>query len=374
MRRIALVAHWDWVLFNYWLRLARRLQALGCDVTMICPRGEYVERLKEAGFACRDWPVIRRGLNPFREWWALRHLAWTYRACRFDAVHHFTIKPALYGTLAARLSRVPVIFNMFSGLGYIFSNTPRARIIRAVVIPALRLALRSANIFTQFETPEDRERFLRRGLVRGERSGVVPGSVATDAFVPGSRANGHEPPVVLMGGRLLWLKGVRELMDAARALKSRGIAARVQVAGSPDQGNPDSIPASVLRQWREEGVAEFLDMSQLLRDASIAALPTSYNEGVPRFLLEAAAAGLPLVATDLPGCGTIVRDRENGFIVPRGNVPALTEALATLLADPELRDRMGRVSRQIAVEEFDDNRVLERYVTLYLQHGLIVSA
>jgi len=371
------VSHWDWVLFNYWLRLAQRLRDLGCDITFICPRGEYVPQLREAGFAWREWSVSRKGLNPHSEFRSVVHLAKIYRACRVEAAHHFTLKPILYGSLAARVSRVPAVFNMFSGLGYIFSNTLRARAIRAVVIPALGVALRLSNGFTHFETAEDCERFIRLRIVPSNRGGVVPGSVATNFFRPEPRDDVKGPPIVLMGARLLWKKGVRELVDAAHLLKARGLAARVQIAGTPDPGNPGSIPLERLEAWGSDGTTEFLghrtDMRELFRAASIAALPTSYNEGVPRFLLEGAAAGLPLVASDLPGCRTVVRDGENGFIIAPGDVQALTHALATLLGDSDLRRRMGRASRRIAVEEFDDDQILERYIDLYRQHGLVAS-
>src|SRR5437016_6751180 len=272
MRRVAFVSHWDWVLFNYWLRLAERLRDLGCEITLVCPHGEYVPRLEEAGFTWREWSVSRKGLNPHAELRSVMQLARIYRDCRVEAAHHFAVKPILYGSLAARLSRIPVVFNMFSGLGYIFSGVPRARAIRAIVIPALRIALKSTNGFTQFETMEDCERFVRLRIVPRNRGGVVPGSVATSFFSPGPRANVGAPPIVLMGARLLWKKGVRELVEAARVLNARGLAGRIQIAGTADPGNPDSIPPATLQTLKADGTVEFLghrtDMRELLRIAS----------------------------------------------------------------------------------------------------------
>lgn len=376
VNKVALVAHWDWVLAHYNLPLARRLRDLGLEVTFVSPPGSYVEHLKTAGFRWLPWHVHRRSLNPVGEVVAVGRLAKLYRHERFRAVHHFTIKPILYGSVAARLAGVPCVINTFTGLGFLFSEGVEPRMLRVAILPALRRALSRAGTVTVFLNPADRERFLNARLSPPDRSLVIGGfGVDVDRFAPGSAA-GDGNPVALMAARLLWDKGVAEFVTAARALRAAGVAARFVVAGAPDPGNPRSIPAEQLARWEREGPVEFLgvreDMPVLLNQAHVAVLP-SYHEGLPLFLLEAAASGLPLVGTDIPGCRMVIEPGVNGVLVPPRDVAALTEALGQLLRDDELRRTMGRASRGVAVERFDERLILAQYETLYREMGLLPS-
>jgi glycosyltransferase involved in cell wall biosynthesis len=213
---------------------------------------------------------------------------------------------------------------------------------------------------------------LRLKLILPERAIVITSiGVDTKKFRPNHEflLNNHEHPiVVLMAARLLWDKGVREFVEAARVLKARGLQVEFWLAGKPDNGNPMCVPEEFLKEWREEGLVNWLghrdDMPNLLQQVDIAVLP-SYHEGVPRFLLEAAACGLPLVATDIEGCRVVVREGVNGFLVPPRNPTALADALERLLQDPSLRRRMGQASRHIAEVEFDERKVLAKWLALY---------
>lgn len=371
------MAHWDWVLYNFRVPLAKALQAQGCEVFFLCPVGEFTEEIRRAGIPCLHWEVQRRGLNPLTEISAIVRLAVLYRKLHLKAVHHFTIKPNLYGTIAARLAGVPVVLNTFTGLGYLFSERLQAKMLRAVVTPLLRWALRGPYVLTTFLKEEDQGLFLRYGLLNPDRTLVIPEGVDVQKFHP---PEGKRPPsvapIVLLTARLLWDKGVQEFVQAARLLRDRGLEARFWIAGSPDKGNPACIPAEVLETWKREKIVEFLghrsDMPELLRQVDIAVLP-SYHEGMPRFLLEAAATGLPLVATDIEGCRMVVHEGVNGFLVPPRNPEALAEALKRLIRDPELRQQMGAASREIAVREFDEVLVVERYLDLYRQLGVLAD-
>jgi glycosyltransferase involved in cell wall biosynthesis len=171
-----------------------------------------------------------------------------------------------------------------------------------------------------------------------------------------------------MASRLLWDKGVCEFVQMTRILRQNGVKARFLVAGAPDGGNPSNIDEETIERWKREGSVEFLghrdDMPALLSEVNIAVLP-SYHEGVPKFLLEAAATGLPLVATDIEGCRVIVREGFNGLLVPPRDVSALADAVQHLLQDEELRERFGKASRRIAVEKFSEGIVNRQYLDLY---------
>jgi glycosyltransferase involved in cell wall biosynthesis len=375
--RIALVAHWDWVLYNFRLPLARRLQSRGADVGFVCPPGEYVARLSDAGFHWFPWPISRRGMNPLREAVTVLRLARLYRRERFAAVHHFTIKPVLYGSVAARVAGVRTTINAFTGLGFLFSDARAAARLRPLVLPPLRRLLHAPSVYTVFQTIGDRAHFVRSGLAPEARTTVIASSgVDTRRFAPapGVSFDDRKPPVVLMASRLLWDKGVGEFVDAARRLRQQGVEARFWIAGEADAGNPRCVPPGVLRGWAQEGIVEFLGhrdgMPDLLRQISIAVLPT-YQEGVPRFLLEAAATGLPIVASDIEGCRMVVRPGVNGLLVGAKDAAALADAVGCLLREPSLRERLGRAGREIAVAEFDEAYILDQYEAMYRRLGVI---
>src|SRR5712692_7347907 len=187
MTRVALVSHWDWVLYNFRLPLAKRLRARGLEVTFISPPGAYVDALQTAGFGWLPWPLSRRGVNPLGETASLLRLATLYRRHRFTAVQNFTIKPILYGSLSAAMARIPGVINTFTGLGFLFSDDRRARGLRLLAGPWLRRLLHRPSTYTMFQNSADRATFLSRGLVPADRTLVVPGSgVDVQRFKPAS--------------------------------------------------------------------------------------------------------------------------------------------------------------------------------------------
>ncbi|MFZ8854382.1 MAG: glycosyltransferase family 4 protein [Armatimonadota bacterium] len=370
--KVLMVAHWDWVLYNFRLPLARALREKGFEVIFVCPYGEYVPKLKEEGFCWIHWAIVRRSLNPVRELIAILYLASIYQREQPQIVHHFTIKPNFYGSIAALLARRDKVINTFTGLGFLFSEHPLAIGLRSSVLPLAKLAFRASKGWSVFQNRQDLETCLRLRLVLPERVVVIDGSgVDTRKFHSNhdSPPDNHEhPTVVLMAARLLWDKGVREFVEAARVLKARGLQVEFWLAGKPDNGNPMCVPEEFLKEWREEGLINWLghrdDMPNLLQQVDIAVLP-SYHEGVPRFLLEAAACGLPLVATDIEGCRVVVRDGVNGFLVPVKDPYALADAIETLIKKPELRRQMGIASRKIVEAEFDERIILNKWLALY---------
>ncbi len=383
--KVLLVSNWDWVLYNFRLALAEELVRHGYDVALVCPRGEYTEAFRERGLRWIEWSLSRRSLNPVAELDATRRLASIYRIELPDLVHHDTIKPNVYGALSVRRNRrrlgadrSPRVLNTFMGLGFLFAGSPRAFLPRTVALPIMRRAF-SGGVETVFSNAADRRRLIELGVVDESRSRVmVSEHVDTERFSPGgaepvdsARAVGRpDPPTVLFAGRMLWDKGLAELMEAADILRERGVEARIALAGSPDPGNPACVPVETLRAADHEGRVDWLghqsDMPALLRSADIAVLP-SYHEGLPRFLIEAAAVGLPLVATDLEACRRVIRDGENGILVPVRDAVALADALERLVREPETRRRMGEAGRRIAAREFDTRTTIQDWLELYEQ-------
>ncbi|MFK7847039.1 MAG: glycosyltransferase family 4 protein [Rhodothermales bacterium] len=380
MKKVLLVANWDWVLYNFRFALAKILKEQGYEVAIVCPHGKYVDRMQAAGFRWIDWPLKRRSLNPFGELQVVQHLAKIYKAENPSYIHHDTIKPNLYGSMAVRLNRWkyasfnPSVVNTFMGLGYLFSNHQKATFLRRLLLPVIRTALKQPNLHTVFSNNQDRETFVSLKLLPREKTQVlVSECVDTDTFHPvvQAEATPTRPFRVLMAARLLWDKGVQEFVDAASILKKKGESVEFWIAGLPDKENPQWVPEEMLKKWEDDHLIQWLghrsDMPQLLQQVDIATLPTHYNEGLPRFLVESASSGLPLIATNIPACEAIVRDGINGIIIPRRNANALAEAIHELLNNSDMRKDMGQASRDIATQEFNEKIVLKDWLKLYSQ-------
>lgn len=305
-------------------------------------------------------------MNPLAELATIVRLARLYRAVRPDVVHHFTIKCVLYGSIAARLAQVSRIVNALTGLGYAFMGSDRrARWLKPLVSQFYWIVLRNTQVI--FQNPDDLSSFLSAGLVNQEQAHLIRGSgVDVNRFVPGTR-EAVRPLRVLMAARLLWAKGLGEFVEAA-SIVGRSVSGEFLVAGDADLGNPDAVPQVTIDGWKRQSSVRFLghvdDMLDLLSSVDVAVLP-SYREGTPRFLLEAAACGLPLVATNVPGCREVVRDNENGFLVPVNDAEALADAILRLLRDENLRRRMGASSREIVCREFSAEHVIARTIAVY---------
>ena len=377
MAKILFTANTGWYLYNFRLPLARFLRDRDVDVVMVSPRDAYVPRMEAEGFRCVELKLDRRSINPFRELLVVMRLARIYGDERPAAVHHFTAKCVLYGTLAAKLSGVRAVVNSLTGLGHVFMGTGwKARVLRPIVTWFYRNVLTARRVRVVFQNPDDLRTFTDSRLVVPDRTILIRGSgVNLERFAPRpGEPEGVPAPVVLFAARLTREKGVYELVEAARILKAKGVKATFQLAGSPDPGNPSSIQESVLARWRREGAVDLLGhveaVDDLMAEATLVVLPT-YREGVPRTLLEAAAMGKPIVATDVPGCREAVIHGVNGLLVPARDPQALADAIERLLRDADLRARMGRAGRQKMVLEFDDQEVARRTANVYQVMGAI---
>lgn len=360
----------DWFFWSHRLPVARALRDAGHRVAVAAGTEDedYEPRIEAEGFGFHRLALRRGSRGPVGQLAAVRELLALYRRKQPDVVHHVTIKPVLYGTVAARLAGIPCIVNAISGLGYVSCGAGlRGELRRRAALAAYRLALASPRVRAILQNPEDADLFGERGIVAPERIALIRGSgVDLERFAPAAAPGGV--PVVLFASRLLWDKGVAELIEAARRLRGAGHRFRLVLAGRIDRENPRGIPEAQIRAWAGAGLCEWrglvADMPALLREASIVALP-SYREGVPKILLEAAACGRPIVATDVAGCREVARHGENAWTVPPRDVGALAAALARLLDDEGVRLRLGRAGREIAVREFGEAGVVAATLALY---------
>lgn len=372
--RLMFVVTEDWYFVSHRLRLAQAASSAGFEVAVATRIGREAGTLEASGLHVVALEKLSRtSRNPWHEAQAILELCRIYASWQPDIVHHVAIKPVIYGSLAARMVGLHAVVNALAGLGFVFSSgTFKAQLLRILVRPLLKLALGGSRSRVILQNPDDSRALADLGLVASNRIRLIRGAgVDLEKFSAGAMPHGR--PIVILAARMLWDKGVGAFVDVARALQEGGIDARFVLAGESDPGNPAAVPETQLAQWRSAGVVEWwgrcIDMPDVFHQTSIVCLPTTYGEGIPKVLIEAAACGRPIVAYDVPGCREIVRNGENGFLVPRGDVAGLAFAVSTLLADSDLRASMGRKGREIAVEEFSEALVVAQTLDIYRELG-----
>lgn len=364
-RTLLFVVTEDWYFCSHRLPVARAARDAGFDVVVATRVDRHGQRIRDEGFELIELPWRRRSTRPWREIATLRRLWSLYRRGAPDIVHHIALKPALYGALVAP-RRVRVVSTV-AGLGYLSTSMQlRAHVMRPVLRKLLRRLCGTPGARVVVQNPDDRAALVAAGIVESSGVVIIRGSgVDLERFAPSDEPAGEI--TVTMVSRMLWSKGVGEMVSAARILRDRGVAVRVVLVGDPDQENPESVPVDQLRAWSHEGVIEWCgqrdDIPAVWRATHIAVLPT-YREGLPMTLLEAAASGRAIVATDVPGCREIVHHGENGLLVPPKDAASLAAAIEELANDPARRARMARRSREL-VAAFAEGVVVVETMALY---------
>lgn len=350
--------------------LIRKLHEEGFEIHVAAPEfnnyPEEVRALKGLGYILHDMPMQRTGTNPLKDAATLSALYLMIKKVKPSHFMGYTIKPVIYGTLAAWVARVPNRYALITGLGYAFQQVEEAgkptklqRLIHQLYKHALS---KTSKVF--FQNPDDLELFKQLRLITPDiptavvnGSGVDVSEYSVHSF-PVSEDNTLEPRFLLIA-RLLGDKGVREYAQAAKLIKIKYPQAQFDLVGWID-ANPDSIEQKELDQWVDEGVINFwgklADVKPAIAASSIYVLP-SYREGTPRTVLEAMAMGRPIITTDAPGCRETVTNEVNGFLVPVKSVDRLVEAMQKFILDPSLIKMMGKASRQIAENKFDVHAV-----------------
>jgi len=383
--RIALIANTDFGLYNFRLGIIRALVASGCRVGIICPDGPYIGELKKEGAEHHRLQIDRRGTNPINELMTLWQLYRVLRKGKFNLAHTFTSKPNIYGSMAARVARTPIVISTVTGLGYVFMEAGGAKrwLLRKLVINLYRLACCFSSRVA-FQNEDDLGLFLKykvidrhKGMVMGGGSGVDTGKFSSAGInqdkvqalyrEPGI-ANGQPGIIVALIARLLWDKGIAEFIEAARVLKLKYPSTLFLLVGPVDTGNPAAIPREYVEQAEREGLIKYLgertDIAEILYISDIVTLP-SYREGIPRTLLEAMSMEKPVITTDTAGCRAVVEEGRNGLLVPLKDHAALASAIERLIGDEGLRIRMGRYGREKALREFDEKIVVRQTLKLY---------
>ena len=367
-RKILYLVSEDWYFISHRLPMARAAQKSGYEVHVATRVSDHADQIQKEGFLLHPIHWRRGSMNPVRLLGAVLETRSVYRRAAPDLVHHVAVVPTLVGSLAA-LGMPIVRLNALAGLGFAFtSDTAKARAVRPVARRLLGWLLKRRNTAVLIQNPDDYAVVAGLGVPK-QSIALIPGSgVDIEALTPLPEPAG--PFTVGYVGRLLDDKGVQTLVDAHELLAQRGISINTLLAGEPDPSNPASIPDQVLARWKRIPNLRLLghvnDVRSVWAQAHVAVL-ASRREGLPKSLLEAAACGRPIIATDVPGCREIARNDLNALLIPVDNSEALAHAIERLMKESTLRARFGAASRKIAVSEYSSERIGDEIVALYVR-------
>ena len=364
----------DWFFWSHRLPLARAARDAGFAVIVAARVRDHGERIREEGFILRPLAWKRRGDGLIGAVRAIIEIARLYRAERPDIVNHVALKPIVFGAIAVRLAfplgaGTPARLAAVMGLGSVFSRVAGSRMARFRPLAlALRLAVRGGPVTV--ENPENRVTLARLG-VEPARIKLIRGSGLDTARYQPLADPPEAPLAAALVGRMLRSKGVLEAAAAIRILRAQGRGIELLLAGSADPDNRDSLSEAELTALGAEPKITWLghvaDVRTVWRRAAIALFPSTYGEGVPNALLEAAGCGRPIVATDIPGCREVVRDGETGLLVPPYDVARLAEAIGALAGDPARRQAMGQAGRALVEREFAEPVIIAQTLALYAE-------
>jgi N,N'-diacetylbacillosaminyl-diphospho-undecaprenol alpha-1,3-N-acetylgalactosaminyltransferase len=378
--KIAIVMNDDFSTWRFFRGLIQALINKGIDVHLITPGGPYVPKLVDLG-ATHQSVAMARFINVHEDIRLLLKLYRLFRAEAFDMVCTITVKPNLYGAIAARLARTKTVVAMIEGLGYPLGEgvTYRQKLLRAIVSKLYWLSCTLCDR-VGFSNPDDLALFLNQGLIKKSRAVAFRSMVGInlDEYCPVRvserdierlrselRIENDTIVVVMVVARIVWSKGVREFIEASEISANWSAKPRFLLVGPLDPGAPDAVTEDYLRgkeSKRFHWMAFREDIKGLLALSDVVVLPSYYREGVPRVLLEAMAMGRPIVTTDHVGCRETVDEGKNGFLVPTRNSAALATAVQKVVSDPQCREALGRHSRIKAEAEFDESSIIERIV------------
>jgi glycosyltransferase involved in cell wall biosynthesis len=374
--KLLLVVNDSAYFLSHRLPIALVAKETGYDVHVATPMGSAVEKIVAYGLTYHALHMNRSGKNPLIELCTVFALVRLFRRVRPDIVHLVTIKPVIYGGIAARLAGIPAIVAAIPGLGTVFSQKGvMASVLRYFVAKLYRIALGAPNLCAIFQNRDDAQCISRVTELSSQQMVLIRGA-GVDLQAYASRSLPDGIPVVVMASRLLIAKGGGEFAEAAHLLQQRGVKARCVLVGAPDPGNPASLTQEDIERWVAAGWIEHwghrTDMPEVLAAASLVTLPSYYPEGVPKVLIEAQACGRAVITTDMPGCRDAITPDVTGLLVPPRDAVALADAIEKLLNDRHLLQTMGEAGRALAEKCFDVRQVVAEHLDIY--RGLLKKA
>ena len=375
MKRLLITANVDWFLISHRLCIAAEAAQQGWDVYVACEDTGRAQEIREAGVKFVNFPFSRSGTNPYEEAKTLKRFYDLYKKLKPDVVHHVTLKPVIYGSFAAKQTRIKGILNAVSGLGYAFTEGRRGTV-QSIMIKMMAYGFRRKNVSFIFQNQDDLKELQSLKVIADSNTlNFIKGSGVDLTQFTQQPFPKKDKVQILLPTRMLWDKGVAEVRAASEILRKnyKGKITFI-LAGLADEENKAGVSAAYLKDWEEDNYVTWIgyqkNMVQVYSDSDIVLLP-SYREGMPKTLIEACAIGRPIVTTDAIGCRECVDEGSNGFKVPVKSTAKLAEAIEKLIVNESLRIEMGQASREKAEKEFDQKNVIAKHLEIYetLLHG-----
>lgn len=359
MAKILIIANYGKSLLNFRGELIKTLIKHGHRVILSAPENDFKKELEGMGAEFVQIPLVRTGLNPIKDIYTLISLIRTMKEKEPDIVFSYAIKPVIYGSLAARIMKIPRVISLITGLGYVFTGSSwKHRVLQNLVCFLYRQALKGNDVIL-FQNPDDLNLFRERNILSVKNKAVLVNGSGVDVVKYSYTEARTHPLSFLLIARLIWDKGIGEYVEAARLVKARYSDVTFKLLG-PFDSNPAAIKKEQINAWVTEGIIQYLgetnDVRPIIASSSVIVLP-SYREGTPRSVLEAMAMGRPVITTNAPGCRETVIHGVNGFLVPIKDSAALADAMEQFILNKELIREMGLKSREIAVEKYDVHKV-----------------
>ena len=372
MKKILLVSNSSWYLYNFRLSLIKDLKIKGYDLKIVCPKDNLSNELKNSGLEVINWKLSRESINPFLELLSIINLFNIYKKEKPFLVHHFTIKSCIYGTIAAKLSKVSKIINAITGLGHVFVSTKkRTKLLRFFLNPIYKFVFLEKRAKVIFQNQDDQIKFLKMGFTTFGKSKIIKGSgVDTQFFKPSIDNAGifSSPIILLFPSRIIKEKGFYETISAFNIIREEGHKIELFIAGEIDKGNRSTYTKKELEILIQSDDIHFLghvkNMHKLYSNADIVILP-SWREGLSKTLIEASAMERPIITTNVPGCRDIVENGENGLLVPKKNIEALALAIKFMILNPSLAREFGKRSRLKVIREFETIKINKETIEEY---------
>lgn len=370
---ICFVANTAWSMFNFRRGLLLHLINCGYQLTIIAPNDDYTKKLEDIGCIVYDLPMSAKGVNPFDDIKLVTLLYRYYRKLNPDFIIHYTIKPNVYGSLAAKMAGIPSLA-ITTGLGYTFVND---NFIAKIARQLYKMAFRYPKE-VWFLNEDDRQAFLAYSLVSENKAKLLHGEgVNVSHFSPIFSSSDNNSTTFLLIARMLWDKGIGEYIEAARVIKSKYPKTHFQLLGACDVPNPSLISREQISMWELEGIVEYLgttdDVRTVITNVDCVVLP-SYREGIPRTMLEAAAMAKPLIVSDAPGCKDVVINGKTGFLCKVKNRDSLAAAMELIInQSTQERVDMGGAGRNLVLQKFDERVVIKKYIDMLSRYNLSVS-
>ena len=364
----------DWFFVTHFLSRAVDAKKAGYDVYISCNEKKERKYIEKKGITFLSLPLDRRGLNPIYEINTFLRYLYIFNKVKPDIVHNVGPKPIIYGSIVAKLLKIKSVINAPIGMGYVFtSSSLRAKLLKKILLFLFELTLNKHHGGNKknrviFENSDDMNFFINSGIVKTNEAILIRGAgIEIDEELI-KRKKVNQIPTVALVARMLEDKGIYEFVEAAKILKNKKIKSRFLLIGDIDNKNPTSIKQSILEEWNDKKIIEWLgwvkDVKDLLLETDVLCLP-SYREGLPKSLLEGAAIGLPLVTTNTVGCREVVLDGVNGYLVPIKESQKLSLAIQKLIVNKELRVRMGKESLKIAKTKFSSEIINSQTISIY---------